>query len=125
MPQNRISICTSLSVGSRRGIVVEPSDDVALAAEYAFVLYIIRSRAEFASFLILVAGDFSHPVGALTVKDLDHGDLGHGRAGCCAVPMLFFERGAKADGKEVSRLCCGRTTGYLRTALRAGSGFRL
>ena len=33
MPQNRISICTSRSVGSRRGIVVEASGDVALAAE--------------------------------------------------------------------------------------------
>jgi hypothetical protein len=33
MPQKRISICTSLSVGARRGIVVEASDDVALAAE--------------------------------------------------------------------------------------------
>ena len=33
MPQKRISICTSRSVGSRRGIVVEASGDVALAAE--------------------------------------------------------------------------------------------
>ena len=33
MPQNRISICTSCSVGSRRAIVVEASGDVALAAE--------------------------------------------------------------------------------------------
>jgi hypothetical protein len=39
MPQNRISICTSCSVGSRRAIVVEASGDVALAAEYAFALY--------------------------------------------------------------------------------------
>jgi len=38
MPQNRISICTSCSVGSRRGIVVEASGDVALAAKYAFAL---------------------------------------------------------------------------------------
>jgi hypothetical protein len=33
MPQKRISICTSRSVGSRRWIVVEASSDVALAAE--------------------------------------------------------------------------------------------
>src|SRR5579862_2464146 len=33
MPQNRISICTSFSVGSRRGIVVEAIGDFALAAE--------------------------------------------------------------------------------------------
>ena len=39
MPQNRISICTSFSVGSRRGIVAVARGDVALAAEYAFALY--------------------------------------------------------------------------------------
>src|SRR6266851_9589183 len=33
MPQKRISICTSCSVGSRRVILVEASDDVALAEE--------------------------------------------------------------------------------------------
>src|SRR5580658_6953478 len=33
MPQNRISIWTSCSVGSRRAILVEARDDVALAAE--------------------------------------------------------------------------------------------
>src|SRR5437016_8653492 len=38
MPQKRISICTSRSVGSRRLILVEASPDVALAAEYAFAL---------------------------------------------------------------------------------------
>src|SRR5271155_2317520 len=38
MPQKRISICTSDSVGSRRVIEVEASGDVALAAEWAFVL---------------------------------------------------------------------------------------
>src|SRR5438874_12053120 len=32
MPPNKISICTSRSVGSRRLILVEASDDVALAA---------------------------------------------------------------------------------------------
>ena len=31
MPQKRISICTSCSVGSRRGIVAEAIGDVALA----------------------------------------------------------------------------------------------
>src|SRR5579864_8192123 len=40
IPQNRISICTSCSVGSRRGTVAEASRDDALAAEYAFALYI-------------------------------------------------------------------------------------
>jgi hypothetical protein len=39
MPQKRISICTSVSVGSRRAIVVDASGDVALAAEKAFALY--------------------------------------------------------------------------------------
>jgi hypothetical protein len=33
MPQKRISICTSCSFGSRRGILVEASGDVALVAE--------------------------------------------------------------------------------------------
>jgi hypothetical protein len=33
MPQNKISICTSFSVGSRRVIVVGAIGDVALAAE--------------------------------------------------------------------------------------------
>src|SRR4030095_41456 len=32
IPQKRMSSCTSRSVGSRRGIVVETSDDVGLAA---------------------------------------------------------------------------------------------
>jgi hypothetical protein len=40
MPQKRISICTSRSVGSRREIVVGASGDSALAAAYAFALYI-------------------------------------------------------------------------------------
>src|SRR5271154_1066214 len=40
IPQNRISICTSFSVGSRRGIVLDAIGDFALAAEYAFALYI-------------------------------------------------------------------------------------
>jgi hypothetical protein len=39
MPQKRISICTSFSVGSRREMVLEASGDVALAAEKAFALY--------------------------------------------------------------------------------------
>src|SRR5437016_7509856 len=38
MPQKRISIWTSRSVGSRRLILVEASPDVALPAEYAFAL---------------------------------------------------------------------------------------
>ena len=41
MPQKRISICTSRSVGSRRAIVVEVSPDLSLAAEYAFALYVV------------------------------------------------------------------------------------
>ena len=40
MPQKRISICTPLSVGSLRGMVVDASGDVALAAELALVLYV-------------------------------------------------------------------------------------
>ena len=41
MPQKRISICTSVSDGSRRAIVLDASGDVALAAENAFALYMI------------------------------------------------------------------------------------
>src|SRR5438132_5376077 len=41
MPQNRISICTSRSVGLRRGITVDANCDVGLAAEQAFVLYVV------------------------------------------------------------------------------------
>ena len=43
MPQNRISICTSFSVGFRRWMVVEASGDVALAAENALALYMAQS----------------------------------------------------------------------------------
>ena len=39
MPQKRISICISVSVGSRRAIVVDASGDFSLVAEYAFALY--------------------------------------------------------------------------------------
>src|SRR5271154_7583735 len=38
MPQYKISICTSCSVGSRLEIFVEPSGDFELAAEYALTL---------------------------------------------------------------------------------------
>ena len=38
MPQKRISIWTSRSIGSRRGMVADVSPDVGLVAEYAFVL---------------------------------------------------------------------------------------
>ena len=38
MPQKRISICTSCSVGSRRAMVVDANGDVALVTEYAFAL---------------------------------------------------------------------------------------
>ena len=41
MPQKRISICMSRSVGSRRGILLDANPDVALAAEYAFALYVV------------------------------------------------------------------------------------
>ena len=47
MPQKRISICTSCSVGLRRGIVVEASGDVALAAEYALALNMDLSSYSF------------------------------------------------------------------------------
>jgi hypothetical protein len=39
MPQNRISICTSRSVGSRRGIWAAASGEVLLVAAYALDLY--------------------------------------------------------------------------------------
>src|SRR5271154_7075649 len=39
MPQNRISICTSFSAGSRLWMVADAIGDVTLAAEYAFALY--------------------------------------------------------------------------------------
>src|SRR5918999_4601389 len=39
-PQNRISISTSRSVRSRRGIVIEASGDVALVAENALARFI-------------------------------------------------------------------------------------
>src|SRR6476469_7388306 len=43
MPQKRMSICTSRSVGSRRGIVVKASGAVALAAAYALALYMMSA----------------------------------------------------------------------------------
>src|SRR5271156_2633089 len=53
IPQNRISICTSRSAGSRREMVVDVSADVALAAEYAFALYIeLRSSILFVANLL-------------------------------------------------------------------------
>src|SRR5690349_7610321 len=42
IPQKRISICTSRSVGSRRAIVVEASGDVSPAAAYAFASYVVE-----------------------------------------------------------------------------------
>jgi len=39
MPQKRISICTSWSVGSRRAMVAEANGEVALETEYALALY--------------------------------------------------------------------------------------
>jgi len=38
---------------------------------------------------VLFIGNFFHPVGVLAVEHLDDGDVGHGRGGCGAVPMLF------------------------------------
>ena len=55
MPQKRISICTSRSVGSRRGIVVRTSGDVALAAEYALAL----DMDGFSCFVLLQLSDRS------------------------------------------------------------------
>src|SRR5204863_6224647 len=46
MPQKRISICTSRSVGSRRLILVDASPDVGLAAQYAFALYVVGCMLE-------------------------------------------------------------------------------
>src|SRR5205814_9961260 len=46
MPQNRISICISRSIGSRRLIFVDASPDVSLAAEYAFALYVVGCMLE-------------------------------------------------------------------------------
>jgi hypothetical protein len=40
----------------------------------------------------LFGGDFFHPVGGLAVEHFDDGDVGHGREGCGAVPMLFARR---------------------------------
>src|ERR1035441_8704935 len=61
IPQNRISIWTPCSVGSRRAIVVEASGDVALVAEYAFVLCIICAPVIFLygpeSGLVLLVAD--------------------------------------------------------------------
>jgi hypothetical protein len=41
MPQNKISIRTSRSPGSRRAIVVEASDEVAFAAAYALLFRVL------------------------------------------------------------------------------------
>jgi hypothetical protein len=49
IPQKSISICTSFAVGSRRAIVVEASGEVALAAAYAFVLYMGTPEPWFSS----------------------------------------------------------------------------
>ena len=46
MPQKRISIRTSRSVGSRLAIVVAASGDVSLVAEYAFALYVVGCMDE-------------------------------------------------------------------------------
>jgi hypothetical protein len=92
------------------------------------------------------AGDFFPPIGALAVEHLNHGDVGHGRGGCGAVPMLFcparigssaramgaqgclclasspnpsLRRPRKFSGWLVQAnpaLCRGMTAGILRTA---------
>src|SRR5271166_1435843 len=40
----------------------------------------------------MFGADFFHPVGGLAVEHFDDGDVGHGREGCGAVPMLFTRR---------------------------------
>ena len=53
MPQKRISIWTSRSVGSRRWILVDASGDVSLAAEYAFALYVVGCMVDLISFYLV------------------------------------------------------------------------
>src|SRR4029450_2851281 len=60
MPQNRISICTSRSVGSRRLILVDARGDVSLAAEYAFALYVVGCIVDVISFYKELNRSFSH-----------------------------------------------------------------
>ena len=47
----------------------------------------------------MFVGDFFHPVGGLAVEHFDDGDVGHGREGCGAVPMLF----ARLEPDDVTR----------------------
>src|ERR1041384_7048723 len=99
MPQKRISIWTSYSPGSRRGIVVRASGDVPLAAEYTLALYrdlcswIYNSQAHgweksdsthdcvfplnIQSSLILFVAHLFHPVNGLAIQVFEDGYVGH------------------------------------------------
>src|ERR1019366_5544189 len=85
MPQKRMSVRTSCSVTSRRAIMVRASGDVALAAEYAFALYMVLS-------LVLVVADFFHPVDRLPIEPLLNGEVRHGGRWRSAVPMFLAGR---------------------------------
>src|SRR5271168_2504209 len=41
---------------------------------------------------VLFVGDLFHPLGGLAVGLFHNGDVCHGRACCCAVPVLFTRR---------------------------------
>src|ERR1700719_1621494 len=106
IPQNKISICTSRSVGSRRLILVEASGDIALAAEYAFALYVVESMwfdlpsalqlsalaLNFSTFSILLIADVLHPVDDLVVQCFLNCNVRHRGCRRCSVPMLLVRR---------------------------------
>src|SRR5579862_3290446 len=73
MPQNRISICTSFSVGSRRSIVEEANGDVALETEYALALYMVTSP-----FLVCLSTQANSDLAAGPDKALKNAPSAHG-----------------------------------------------
>ena len=86
MPQNRISICTSCSVGSRRAIVVPSERRCRAGGGVSF-----RFVHELCSLVLFVA-DLFHPVDHFAVELFLNGDVGHRRGWRGAVPMLLAGR---------------------------------
>src|ERR1035441_2317679 len=122
MPQKRISICTSCSLGSRRAIVVPASGDVGPAAGEAFVFGMDWCSCWLSfgpwSGLVLFVTNLFHPVDNLTVELFLNGDMGHGRG--CRGAMPVFLTGRNPDDvtrpdflhRSASTLCPAATGGH-------------
>src|SRR5215469_12337607 len=86
MPQKRISIWTSCSVGSRRSIVVDWNGDVALFTEYALALY-MKSPLPYGECGCLTGSDEMEP--AQEIESGPHCETKDLREEC-VIPILLI-----------------------------------